>query len=335
MGVAIGVVIGAILQLVVSVVGLAGLGFDYRFKIYWKNQGFRKVLSLLPTRSADQGLDYVSAMIDTNLASRMVDGTIRAYQQAGTLYNMPINLIGVAISTAAFPQLSDDAGAGDSKKFAQQLRSTLRTIIWLALPTAVGMFFVRGYLVSIIDRGGNGLIATLLGILCIATLLRSIFHLASRSFYAFQDTRTPFRVSLVTLFITVLLELWFVFGLHAGIIGVAWAQVIWALLELIALFTLIMHKVPRLFNVKFLLALLKMVVATACMAAATYTLVRMFNLQFANQNMLIVVAPLLLIVIVSALVYGVASRVLCLEEIQPIIGIVKKVLAGVLSGRQR
>ena len=159
--------------------------------------------------------------------------------------------------------------------------------------------------------------------------------MASRSFYAFQDTRTPFRVSLVTLFITVLLELWFVFGLHAGIIGVAWAQVIWALLELIALFTLIMHKVPRLFNVKFLLALLKMAVATACMAAATYTLVRMFNLQFANQNMLIVVAPLLLIVIVSALVYGVASRVLCLEEIQPIIGIVKKVLAGVLSGRQR
>ena len=107
MGVAIGVVLGAVMQLIISSIGLIGLGFDYRFKIYWKNKGFRKILSLLPARSADQGLDYVSSIVDTNLASRMADGTIRAYQQATTLYNMPINLIGVSIATAAFPQLTE------------------------------------------------------------------------------------------------------------------------------------------------------------------------------------------------------------------------------------
>lgn len=326
MGVAIGVVIGAVLQLVMAVFGLAGLGFDYQFKIFWKNHGFRKVLSLLPTRSADQGLDYVSAMIDTNLASRMVDGTIRAYQQAGTLYNMPINLIGVAISTAAFPQLSDDAGAGDTDRFAKQLRSTLRTIVWLALPTAIGMFFVRGYIVSIIDRGGNSLIATLLGILCIATFLRSVFHLASRSFYAFQDTKTPFRVSLVTLSISVALELWFVFGLHSGIMGVAWAQVIWALLELVALFVLILRKVPNLFTHKFWLAIFKMVAATVAMGVVTYLMVRIFNLRFENQNMLMVIFPLLLIMMVSGVVYGAASYLLRIEEIVPVIRYVRRLL---------
>ena len=44
MGVALGVVLGAILQLVTSVIGLVGLGFEYEFKIHWKNQGFRSIL---------------------------------------------------------------------------------------------------------------------------------------------------------------------------------------------------------------------------------------------------------------------------------------------------
>ena len=44
MGVAIGVVLGAILQLTTSIIGLVGLGFEYEFKIHWKNQGFRSIL---------------------------------------------------------------------------------------------------------------------------------------------------------------------------------------------------------------------------------------------------------------------------------------------------
>ena len=45
MGVALGVVFGAILQLFVSLIGLIGLGFDYEFKINRKNQGFRSGLT--------------------------------------------------------------------------------------------------------------------------------------------------------------------------------------------------------------------------------------------------------------------------------------------------
>ena len=68
MGVAIGVVFGALLQLFASIIGMVGIGFQYNFKIYWKNQGFRTVLKLLPTRSADQSIDYVMSILNTNLA---------------------------------------------------------------------------------------------------------------------------------------------------------------------------------------------------------------------------------------------------------------------------
>lgn len=328
MGVALGVVLGAVMQLIVSSIGLIGLGFDYRFKIYWKNRGFRKILSLLPARSADQGLDYVSSIVDTNLASRMADGTIRAYQQATTLYNMPINLVGVAIATAAFPQLTERIGSGRKDLFVKELRSAMRLIIWFSLPIAVMMFFCRGYIVSIIDRGGNGTIAMLLGIFCIAIFLRSIFHIMSRSFYAFQDTKTPLIVSLITLAIAIGFEVWFVFGLHTGASGIAWGQVIWAALELIALTGLILRRVPDLFDREFWLAIGRMVLATGLMAVVTYAMVRIINLQFENQNMLMVLFPLGCIGIVSVLTYLGLSKLLRIDEANPILAKLGQIVSG-------
>ena len=328
MGVALGVVLGAVLQLIVSSLGLLGLGFDYRFKIYWRNRGFRKILTLLPARSADQGLDYVSSIIDTNLASRMADGTIRAYQQASTLYNMPINLVGVAIATAAFPQLTERIGEGRRDLFAKELRSAMRMIIWFSLPIAMLMFFCRGYIVSIIDRGGNGTIAMLLGVFCLAIFLRSVFHIMSRSFYAFQDTKTPLLVSLVTLAVSVGLEVWLVFGWHMGAGGIAWAQVIWALLELTSLTVLILRRVPNLFDSEFWHKISRMLIACSVMSVVTYLMVQRINLKFENQNMIMVLIPLAVIGTVSILVYLGASRLLRIEEAEPIIAKLGRIVSG-------
>ena len=328
MGVALGVVLGAVLQLVVSSLGLIGLGFEYKFKINWKNRGFRKILSLLPARSADQGLDYVSSIIDTNLASRMADGTIRAYQQAGTLYNMPINMIGVAIATAAFPQMTERIGEGRKDLFAKEVRSAMRLITWFVLPIAVIVFFCRGYIVSIIDRGGNGTIAMLLGIFCIAIFLRSLFHVMSRAFYAFQDTKTPMKVSLVTLIIAVALEMWFVLILHTGAAGIAWAQVIWAIMELTCLIALMLRRVPNLFDKEFWLGISRMAIATGLMAVVTYMLVQMINLKFENQNMIMVLLPLALIGGVSVLVYMGLCKVMRVPEVDPILAKVGQIISG-------
>lgn len=328
MGVALGVVLGAVLQLIVSSIGLIGLGFDYRFKIYWRNKGFRKILALLPARSADQGLDYVSSIVDTNLASRLADGTIRAYNQASTLYNMPINLIGVSIATAAFPQLTERIGSGRHDLFVRELRSAIRLIVWFSLPIAILMFFCRGYIVSIIDRGGNNVIAMVLGIFCVAVFLRSIFHIMSRSFYAFQDTRTPMMVSLITLIITVVIEVWMVMFAHMGVAGIAWAQVLWALMELTSLTVLILRRVPDLFDHSFWLAIGRMVLVSFGMVIITYSMVQVLDLPFDNQNMVMVLVPLGIISLVSAGGYLLLSWLFRIPEAEPVINRIGKILSG-------
>ena len=326
MGVALGVVLGSIMQLLVSSIGLLGLGFDYRFKIFWKNKGFKKVLSLLPARSADQGMDYVVSLAETNLASRMVEGTIRAYQQASMLHLMPINLIGVAISNAAFPQMTERIAQGRPDLFKKELQKVIRVIVWLILPVATVAFFARGYVVHFVKNGGDHLIATLLGFLVIAIVFRSIYHIAARSFYAEQDTKTPLYVSIFAILLNVGLAVWFTLVLDFGPYGLAWAQSIVAVLEVAVLFAFMARRIPGLFDMPFIHGVARMLVASSLTAVVSYFSVQMFQLTSDNQSFFATFPKFALIVSISFSAYIGISRLLGLQEVMPVFARMKKIL---------
>ncbi len=326
MGVALGVVLGSVMQLLVSSIGLFGMGFDYRFKIYWKNKGFRKVLGLLPARSLDQGIDYINSIVETNLASRMLAGSVRAYQQATTLSFVPINLIGVAISTAAFPKMAERIGQGRPDLFKSELQAVLRVIVWLALPVMVITFFGRGYLVNFIKNGGDTLMANILGILVIAILFRSIYHIAARSFYAQQDTKTPLYISLFTIGLNVALAVWFTFGLHLAVYGLAWATAITSMVEVTILFVVMSGRIKGLFDLVFVHAILRMASATGLMAAITYITVVLLPLNATDKSFLSSFPKFALIVAINGSAYFFFCYLFKLQEVQPILFRLKKIM---------
>lgn len=328
MGVALGVVLGSVMQLIVSSIGLLGLGFDYRAKISWKNKGFRQVLRLLPARSLDQGIDYFNGLVETNLASHMADGTIRAYQQASSLSLMPVNLIGVAISNAAFPRMTERLSEGRPDLFRNELRSILRWIIWLALPIATITYFTRGFIVTFIKNGGNALIAGLLGALVIAILFRTIYHIAARSFYAQQDTKTPLYVSIFSIGLNIFLAVFFTRSLGWGVYGLAWAQSIVAFVEVVILMVIIVRRMPTLLNAEFLHAISRMVSASGLMALATYLTVQLLQLQNDDMSILATFPKFAIIVTVSFVVYAWVSSLLKLEEAKPVMMRTRQIFFG-------
>ncbi len=326
MGVALGVVLGSILQLLVSSLGLFGMGFDYRFKIYWKNKGLHQVLRLLPPRSLDQGIDYVNSIVETNLASRMAAGSVRAYQQATALSYVPINLIGVAISTAAFPKMTERMGQGRPDLFKKELQAVLRVIIWLALPVTVITYFARGYLVNFIENGGDVYMASILGILALTILFRSIYFISARSFYAQQDTKTPLYISLFTISLNITLAIWFTVGLGLGVYGLAWAAVIVSAVEVSILFFVMSRRIKGLFDKVFVSAVSRMASAAGFMGIVTYILVSFFPLNAVDQSFLASFPKFVLIVTVSLVVYGLLCRLLKISEIYPIITRIRNIL---------
>ena len=333
MGVALGVALGSVLQLIVSSLGLIGLGFDYDFKMHWRNLGFRKVLKLLPARSVDQGMDYGVSLVEINLASRMADGTIRAYQQALTLHMMPINLIGVAISNAAFPKLTERLGEGRDDLFRSDLRQILRVIIWLALPVATITFFTRGYVVHFIRNAGDPLMAGILGALCIAILFRTIYHMAARAFYARQDTKTPLYISFVSIGLNVILAILLSTTFDMGAYGLAWAQSIVAVVEVAILFVVMERQMPKLIDKKFTGAIWRMTAATLVTGVVCYGAVLMLPFRELDNSFYSAFPRFVAIVLISFVAYGIMSKLLRLQEIEPVLDRIKRLVSRLDVGR--
>jgi putative peptidoglycan lipid II flippase len=239
---------------------------------------------------------------------------------------MPINLIGVAISTAAFPKMAERLGQGRPDLFKKELQAVLRVIIWLTLPVSVITFFCRGYLINFIKNGGDSLMASILGILAVSILFRSIYHISARSFYAQQDTKTPLYISFFAIGLNIILAIWFSMGLNMGVYGLAWATSIVAIVEVCILFVMMSKHIKGLFDGVLVHAMARMIGATGLMGVVTYICVTLMPLNAADQSLFASLPKFALIVVISGLFYLLLSRGLKLQEANQIILQIKKVL---------
>ena len=327
MGVAVGVVIGSIMQLAVSFVGLAGLGVSYKPKIFWKNKGFRKVLRILPARSLDQGMDYFQTIVDINLASRISVASIGAYSYAYILHNVPITLIGVALSTAAYPKLTERLAQGRPDLFKKDVAKLLRLVVWFALPAITVTFLLRGYLVRIIVRDGNAQIAALVGIFAWVIMFRALYHVLSRCFYAQQDTKTPLYVSILAVSLSIGLAIWWSQPQNFGLIGLPLAQVVGAMVETIVLTVILQKRFPHIIDRPFMGAMWRMISAFGITFWITWVLRREFlELGAQDRGFFTLMSKVGLLGLITALVYIGLSWLFRLEEVQPIISKARSVL---------
>ena len=321
-----GVVFGALMQLVVSIIGLVGLGFDYEFKIYWRNQGFRQVLKMLPSRSIDQGIDYVTSIMNTNLASRMGEQSIRAFQQASSLRGMPVSLIGVAISTAFFPKLSEEAATNDENTFMQTLRSALSTIVWISLPVAIVAFFIRGYVVNFIVNGGDAKIASVLGSFVVAIFCQSLYHIVARGYYAKQNIRTPLIISIIAFVVQVIFAI-LLSVMNFGPEGLAYAVSISAFFEVFVLLGFL-HKDTnkRLITKSLLHAMFKILIASLLTGAISYITTKLLPLRAVDNSFLSTFPKFCVICLVSGVSYIIICWIMKIEEVKPVVDKITNVL---------
>lgn len=199
-------------------------------------------------------------------------------------------------------------------------------IIWISLPVSVIAYFARGYVVSFVKNGGQPVIASVLGSLVLAIFAQSIFHIASRGFYARQDTKTPFVVSIVAVGFTMLLSVIFsMIGL--GPDGLGWAQSIGAVLEIfILLFILQKKSRQNLLNKSFWTAFIRMLIASVITGISAYVLTKFLPLRATDNSVFVTIPKFFIISILSMIIYGAASFLLDLEEVQPFFEKLNKIL---------
>lgn len=321
--VGVGVVVGAVLQLVVAGAGMAGLRYRYSFRINTKDKDYRKVMSVLPARSIDQGVDYINSIFETSYASGISRVAVANYENALLMHNAPTMLIGTAISSAAFPRFTERISQGRPDLFRKEFLQVLRAMIWIALPIVIICYFEREYLARLISKRENNEIALIFGALTIAIFFRTIYTIISRFFYAQKDTLTPLIVSIITIVVNIFLAYELSRPNVFGIVGLAVAQSIVATFEVLVMLAIMIIKNKKLFNLEFVKSIIWIFSASGFTLLVTYFGVNVLPLNTADRGVAIF-SKVVIVAMMAIVTHVLVSWAFRITEAQPVINTIKK-----------
>ncbi len=325
-GLGLGALIGAILQLLIIGIGALNTNFHWSPKILWHSKDFHTVLRNLPPRSLDQGMDQVEDVIETHLASGLGSGSITNFNNAYVLSTAPIMLLGTTISMAAFPRLNHRLSQGRPDLFRKEFLSIIRAMVWLAAPVVVVGFFCRGYLARLIYTQGNSQIALIFGFMIGAIFFGIMYSIISRWFYSHKDTKTPLTVSVFTIGLNIILAYTLSRPSMYGVAGLALAQSIVAATEVAILTCIMIHRDRKLFDWNFISGLIRIASVTGFTVVAGFIMISIYPLEISDKGFFVLGSKVALITLVTFAVHVVMSSLFGLEEVRPVFSRLKRLI---------
>lgn len=317
-GLGVGALIGAVLQLAIIAYGLIGTGYRWNKHIFWHRKDFKAVMTSFPARSVGFSINQIEGIVETHFADGLGTGNVSYYNNANILANAPIYLIGSTIATAVFPRLSRRIANNQMDSFREDFLKYLRILIWMILPVTIICFFTRGYLARLILGNDSSQIASVFGFMAGAILFNTIYALISRWFFAQKDVITPLMVSIFIIFLNGVLAYLFSRPSAWNVEGLALAQSTVAAIEAIILVTIMIIKDHKAFNRNFIAGLLRIISVTGFTSLVAYLMISTLPLQIKDRGIFTLGSKFGLIAGVSLLVHFFVSYIFGLDEVRPV-----------------
>jgi len=203
-GLAVGVVIGAFLHLMIQLPFIFSEGFTLRitFKPLWYD--IKKVALLSLPRTLALSANQISLLVLLGFASLLASGSITVFNFAFNLQSVPLAIIGVSYSVAAFPTLARLFTNGQRELFVAQMITAARHIIFWSLPAVVLFIVLRAQIVRVILGAGEfgwsetRLVAASLALFSVSIVAQGLTLLFVRGYYAAGNTRTPLLINVTS-----------------------------------------------------------------------------------------------------------------------------------------
>jgi len=211
-GMALGVVFGALLHALVQVPFVMHSGLFPRILTKVDVGLIGQVLRTSLPRAFTLMLHQFVLLALTGLATLMATGSVAVLQFAYNLQSVPLAIIGVSYSVAAFPSLARLFSNGDRIEYLGHVYTALRHIIFWSIPAFALIIVIRAQLVRVILGTGafnwddTRLVAAALALFALSLAAQAVHLLVVRAFYAGGDTRTPLVVTLVSSVGTIVLS---------------------------------------------------------------------------------------------------------------------------------
>lgn len=250
MGLAYGVVLGAFLHMIIQLPGVFALGYRYRMHFNFKHPALRRIAALMIPRTMGIAAQQVSVLLNTVIASTLAVGSVSVFNGADNLQSLPIGIFGISFAVAVFPTLSEKYTLQKVDEFKDDFTRTLRQILYLIIPTMMLYWLLRAQIVRLAFGAGQfswedtRFTVSTLAFFTFGMAAQAIIPLLARSFYALQDTKTPFWTSVLTLLINVGVAL--IFIPYLQVVGLALAVSVAAIINAAILFIILRRRLGGL-----------------------------------------------------------------------------------------
>lgn len=292
-GLAWGVILGALMHLLVQIPETINSGLKFSFQFDLKNKNLYRIIILMIPRALGTAVYQINLLVVTVIASTLTAGSLAIFTFADNIQSVSLGVFGISFATAAFPILSILWAEGKRRDFVERLIKTIRKILFLIIPISALTFVLRAQIVRVILGGGRFdwedtmLTLECLGVFTISLWAQGIIPVLSRAFYAIQNTFIPFMVGIFSTAINVIIAVYLIknnqilaiFWKWLGynpevvgnfeIVGLVWAFSISSIINALLLFFILRAKIGTFSKQGLFKMLIKVLVATLIMVFVT------------------------------------------------------------------
>jgi len=328
---AVGVLIGGVIQLLLQLPVLWSKGFAIRPRFDFGHPQVRRIALLMVPSVFGVGVYYLNITVSAVLASLLPQGSVSYLYYAQRLFEFPQGIFTVSVAQAVLPSMSRQAAEGDMSGMKESLAFGLRLTLFITIPAMAGLMACSTPIFSLIFMGGafdyakavnsaQALFYYSLGLSFVA-----MTRVLAPAFYALKDTRTP----VWTAFCTFLLNLGFSLALMGPLKhgGLALATTISALGNMLMLLWFLRRKIGSFGGRGIMFCGLKSLAAAVPMAVTVHYLCGRADWSLMGHK----TGKALMLggaIAVGAVIYGIAVRLLRSEEALEMLMLLRRKLGG-------
>ncbi|MFO8047964.1 MAG: murein biosynthesis integral membrane protein MurJ [Desulfosudaceae bacterium] len=202
-GLAVGVVVGGIMQLALQVPFLIRAGLSFRTKAALYHPALKKVGYLMLPAVFGAAVYQINIIVGRMLATMLPEGSVSYLYYADRLVQFPLGVFAISGAMAALPSMSRQAAAGDYEAVVDTFSYSLKLIFFISLPAMTGLIVLREPMVALLFQhgkfGDEAVRLTAYALLLYAAGLWAVsaVRILVSAFYALSDTRTPVRIAVI------------------------------------------------------------------------------------------------------------------------------------------
>jgi len=329
-GLSIATLIGGLLQLAVQLPSLRRVGFRFHPDFKWRDPGVRTILGMMGPAMIAASAVQVNVAVNSIFASGLGDGPITWLNIAFRLMQLPLGIFGVAVATVTLPLVSRSAAVGNADEFRSALAHSVRLVLTLTIPAAIGLIILAEPIIQLIYQHGRFTheatiqTAAALQFYAIGLAGYSADKVLAPAFYALDKRHLPMFVSLTSIAVNFSLNWFFTFHLHLGHRGLALSTSLVAITNFFFLYSMMRRYTKHLETGAMLKTIGKLLIAGIVLAAICWLTWEFFFMRYPHapgwQNLLV----MLITIGCGAGAFFFAAYFLRVSEVHDLVDLVRR-----------